>query len=58
MGLAQLERIEGFVERKRDMARKYTQGLSGLPVELPVERPWAKNVYWMYGIVIDEETET
>lgn len=57
VGLAQLERIEAFVERKRDMAARYSRGLSGLPVKLPVERPWAKNVYWMYGTVIDEETK-
>jgi perosamine synthetase len=56
IGLAQLERIEETIERKRAMARKYSSGLRGLPVRLPVERPWAKNVYWMYGLVIDEET--
>ena len=55
VGVAQLERIETFVERKRQMAARYNQGLAGLPVELPVERPWAKNVYWMYGLVLKEE---
>jgi len=55
IGLAQLERIEETVERKRAMARKYTSGLRELPIRLPVERPWAKNVYWMYGLVIDEK---
>ena len=39
------------------MAARYSRGLSGLPIKLPVERPWAKNVYWMYGTVIDEETK-
>ena len=56
MGLAQLERIEETIERKRSMAAKYTRGLTGLPLHLPVERAWVKNVYWMYGIVIDERT--
>ncbi|MEN6375770.1 MAG: DegT/DnrJ/EryC1/StrS family aminotransferase [Smithella sp.] len=56
LGLAQLERIEKFVERKRAMAQIYNEGLAGLPVQLPVEKPWAKNVYWMYGFVIDEKT--
>lgn len=55
LGLAQLERIESFIERKREMAAMYHQGLTGLPVRLPIEMPWAKNVYWMYGIVLDEE---
>lgn len=56
LGLAQLERIEKFVERKREMAQMYKEGLASLPVQLPVEKPWAKNVYWMYGLVIDEKT--
>ena len=56
LGLAQLEQIERFVNRKREMADKYNKGLSGLPLQLPVEKPWAKNVYWMYGIVVDEST--
>ena len=56
LGLAQLEQVEKFVNRKREMADKYNEGLSGLPLQLPVEKPWAKNVYWMYGIVIDETT--
>ncbi len=55
IGLAQLERIEETIERKRAMARQYNLGLRGLPVRLPVERPWAKNVYWMYGFVIDDK---
>ncbi|MEN6317162.1 MAG: DegT/DnrJ/EryC1/StrS family aminotransferase [Syntrophaceae bacterium] len=56
LGLAQLERIEKFVERKREMAQMYNEGLASLPLQLPVEKPWAKNVYWMYGLVIDEKT--
>ena len=55
VGVAQLERIEQFVERKREMAARYNEGLAGLPLELPVERPWAKNVYWMYGLVLKPE---
>jgi perosamine synthetase len=56
IGLAQLERIEETVSRKRVMAAKYTAGLAGLPVKTPVEKLWAKNVYWMYGVVVDEDT--
>jgi perosamine synthetase len=25
-------------------------------VQLPVEEPWARQVYWMYGMVLDEIT--
>ncbi len=54
IGLAQLEQIERFIYRKREMARRYNEELAGLPLELPVERYWSKNVYWMYGVVVDE----
>ena len=55
IGLAQLERIEELVERHRRNARLYNSLLRGLPgITLPPEEPWAKNVYWMYTILVDE----
>lgn len=57
LGLAQLERIDRIVAKKRWMGREYTRRLKDVQsLQLPVEEPWAHNVYWMYGIVIDEET--
>jgi perosamine synthetase len=56
-GLAQLERLDDIIRRKRWMGQSYTQNLQGLAaLQLPVEEPWAKQVYWMYGIVLDEAT--
>ena len=55
IGLAQIERIEELVAKKRRMAQLYSDGLRGLPLQLPVEKDWAKNVYWMYGIVLDDD---
>jgi perosamine synthetase len=55
IGLAQLKKIERHIRKKRWMARAYTQVLQGLPgLRLPLEKPWARNVYWMYGILIEE----
>ncbi|UCC65041.1 MAG: DegT/DnrJ/EryC1/StrS family aminotransferase [Anaerolineae bacterium] len=57
VGLAQIERIEALVERKRRMGAAYNEQLGDIDVlQLPVEEPWAKNVYWMYGLVLDEST--
>lgn len=57
MGLAQVERIEEIIERKRWMGREYTVRLADIDgLQLPVEESWAKNVYWMYGIVLGKET--
>lgn len=53
LGVAQLERIDGVVARKREIAGLYAAGLRDLEwLQLPVEQPWAKSVYWMYGIVL------
>jgi perosamine synthetase len=57
IGLGQVERIDATIERKRAVARAYTEGLAGLPLQPPTERAWAKNVYWMYGIVLDDSVE-
>lgn len=57
VGVAQLEQIEKFVSLKRDMARKYYEGLCGIPgIKLPVEKTGVKNVYWMYAIELAEDT--
>lgn len=53
IGLAQTEMVSEKVEKKRWIGQKYNELLADWPyVTLPVEEPWAKNVYWMYGIVI------
>jgi perosamine synthetase len=57
IGLAQIERIEQSVAQKRRMAALYAENLREIRgLSLPVERPWAKNVYWMYGAVLDPAT--
>ena len=57
IGVAQLGRIDEIVERKRRMGVEYARRLADVEaLQLPVERPWAKSVYWMYGVVLSEET--
>lgn len=37
------------------MAESYEKRLAGFAqLKLPVEKPWAKNVYWMYGLLLNE----
>lgn len=56
LGLAQLERLDEFVERKRKMGALYTELLKGVPgLQLPLAKTdYAENIYWVYGIVLDE----
>ncbi|MEW6062274.1 MAG: DegT/DnrJ/EryC1/StrS family aminotransferase [Bacteroidota bacterium] len=57
IGSAQVDRINDIVMRKRKMGALYNQLLAECPhVQLPVEEQWAKHVYWMYGIVLDEKS--
>lgn len=58
IGLAQLERIDGLVEKKRWIGKTYNAKLNNISsLMLPVEELWAKNVYWMYGVVLKENAE-
>lgn len=55
VGLAQVEQLDGFVASRRRNAAEYNCRLHGIPgIRTPAEAPWAKNVYWMYGIMVDE----
>lgn len=58
VGLAQLERIEMFVSRRRQNAKLYNEVFQNIPsIVLPPEEKWAKNVYWMYSILIKNKTK-
>lgn len=54
MGVAQLERIESFIAKKRSIYRWYNQFLSRAADKLyfQKEMPWAKSVWWMTSVVI------
>jgi perosamine synthetase len=55
IGVAQTEKVEEKVEQKRWIGRTYNELLAGKPdLTLPCEMPWARNVYWMYGILIGD----
>ncbi|MCI8936463.1 MAG: DegT/DnrJ/EryC1/StrS family aminotransferase [Lachnospiraceae bacterium] len=60
VGLAQLERLDEFVERKRAMGRYYTERLWDIDgLILPVEKTdYADNIYWVYGMILDRKIQT
>ena len=54
IGLAQLEKIGETISLKRKIARLYNQYLTGIKgLTLPKEASWAKNVYWMYSVLVN-----
>jgi perosamine synthetase len=57
LGLAQVDRMDEIVARKRRIGQAYTDRLSEVEgLELQVQQPWARSVYWMFGLVVREET--
>ena len=54
VGLAQLEKLDEHIKRKRRMGKLYTELLSEIPeLQLPLSRTdYAENIYWVYGIVL------
>jgi perosamine synthetase len=55
IGLAQIEAIEDHLTHKRRIAALYSERLRKIKgLRLPVERSGVKNVYWMYGVVLDD----
>lgn len=56
IGLAQLERIDLFVERKREIGIKYTSHLCvSSNLQLPMTcTSYARNIYWVYGVLLRE----
>lgn len=55
VGLAQAEQLDKFTDARRSNAAAYTARLADIPgIRTPREAFWAKNVYWMYGIMVDE----
>ena len=55
LGVAQLERLDEFLEKKRWIGHRYNQLLKELPnVQLPLsETDFSKNIYWVYGLVLE-----
>lgn len=57
IGLGHLESIDTYIRRKKHIAGKYNELLKGLPhLELPVEKPYADSVYWMYTVLVGKNS--
>lgn len=57
LGVAQIKRLDTCVAIKRKLADNYRKLLNHPSIQHPVEREWATNVYWMYGVVLDRPAQ-
>lgn len=55
IGVAQMDLIDESVETRRRNAKRYNSLLKDVPgITLPPEALWAKNVYWMYTVLVED----
>ncbi len=60
LGVAQLEQIDTFIEKKRWIGQLYTSLLSELSdkIELPKQSTdYAENVFWVFGIILKDNVK-
>ena len=57
LGLAQLERIDTFIQKKRWMGKLYTEKLKDIETfQLAIpDTDYAKNIYWVFPIVLNDK---
>jgi UDP-4-amino-4,6-dideoxy-N-acetyl-beta-L-altrosamine transaminase len=55
LGESQMRRLEDFLARRRELARRYDGALSGLPLSTPAEGPGGRSAWHLYVIQLDLE---
>jgi perosamine synthetase len=57
IGIAQLERLDKFIEKKRWIGNLYNNLLSDLKsLQLPLSSTnYADNIYWVYGVILNDQ---
>lgn len=59
LGVAQLEKMEYHIQRKREIGKQYHQKLKNLTgFQLPLKKTdYAENIYWVFGLVANSEEQ-
>jgi len=56
VGLAQMKKIDEYIRARREHAKIYNSLLKDVwGITLPPEAEWARNIYWLYSILIQED---
>ena len=56
VGVAQMERVQEILDRKRLLAERYETQLAGTPgIALPPRAPWSDPVCWLYTVRVEPE---
>lgn len=57
IGVAQMERLDAFIERKRRIAAIYRAGLRGTPLAVHAESVDGVHSYWMVTVLVDHAAD-
>jgi len=59
LGVAQLERLEEFVLKKRKIGAMYNELFADIKsIQIPLKKnEYATNIYWVYGIILGDEIQ-
>jgi len=55
LGLSQLNKLDGFIERRRELAARYDRLLAYLPLTLPSAQPEAESAWHLYVVRLQPE---
>jgi dTDP-4-amino-4,6-dideoxygalactose transaminase len=55
LGLSQLNKLDGFIERRRELAARYERLLAYLPLTLPGAQPDAESAWHLYVVRLQPE---
>lgn len=54
IGLAQLEQVQKFIDKKQDVAKWYQKHLNGLPIKFHKQTKDVFHTYWMCSILVEK----
>ncbi|MDP5227250.1 MULTISPECIES: aminotransferase class I/II-fold pyridoxal phosphate-dependent enzyme [Arthrobacter] len=52
LGVAQLERLDGFVATKRAIAARYNEAFAGTGIQTPPTLNGQESTYWLYSVLV------
>ncbi len=53
LGVSQMQRLQGYIDRRHEIVARYTHELSGLPLKLPKQAEFAHSAFHLYVIRLD-----
>lgn len=54
LGVSQMKRLDEFITKRHELAKRYDEELSGLPLKTPFQRSDAYSAYHLYIIQLDD----